>query len=169
MAPWIPLFVISNLVYWAIFVFLAIRKHSPPAATTLGALHMLLAAALSVAPFRSFFDPRYPGFALGILRFEGRYATRPTAAMLAWALAAAWLLASRRSGSMLWVVVIGDVLFAINQLLGLTTSSAENDIQFGEYLTIHGVQALLIMAILFVVGPAISAWWAGTHVRQPAS
>ena len=70
---------------------------------------------------------------------------------------------------MLWVVVIGDVLFAVNQLLGLTTSGADNDIQFGEYLTIHGLEAVLIMAILFVGGPAISAWWAGVHARQTAS
>jgi hypothetical protein len=60
---------------------------------------------------------------------------------------------------------VGDVLFALNQLLGLLRPGSSNDIQFGEYLTIRGFQALLFMGILLVGGPAFSAWWAGTKAR----
>jgi hypothetical protein len=50
-----------------------------------GVFHMLFAATLSFAPFRSWFDPSYLGLGLGFLRFEGRKATLPCAVMLAWA------------------------------------------------------------------------------------
>jgi hypothetical protein len=166
MEPWIPLFLASNLVYWLVFAYLAMRHRPSGVALALGAMHMLLAAALSVAPFRSFLDPHYPGFGLGVLHFEKRAATLPAALLLTWALASAWLLVSRRRGRTLWVVAVGDVLFALNQLLGVIRPGSSNDIQFGEYLTIRGFQALLIMGILLVGGPAFSAWWAGTKARK---
>ena len=166
MAPWIPIFVGSNVVYWTIFVYLAVRHRASFAAIALGVLHMLLTAALSVAPFRSFLDPVYPGFALGLLHFDGRAATLPTAILLIWALASALLLVSRKTGKALWLVAGGDVLFALNQLAVLSPSSGDNDIQFGEYLTIRGLQAAAIMAVIFVAGPAISAWFAGERARR---
>jgi hypothetical protein len=132
-------------------------------------MHMLVAAALSVAPFRSFLDPAYPGFALGLLHLHGRMATLPAALLLSWALGSAWLLASRRTGKALWIVAIGDLLFALNQIAVLSPSSGDTDIQFGEYLTIRGFQAALIMAVLLVGGPAISAWFAGVRARRTAT
>ena len=166
MPVWIALALGTNLVYLAVFCYLAFRSRPSGVAVMLGVMHLLLAAALSVAPFRSFFDPAYPGFGLGILQFEGRAATLPSVLLLSWALASAWLLASGTKGSALWVVAIGDALFALNQLVSLFQSGNDNIIQFGEYLTIRGLQALLIMAILFVGGPAISAWWASVRARE---
>jgi hypothetical protein len=166
MTPWIALALGTNLVYWAVFVYLAVRHRPGASAVALGMMHMLLAAAFSVAPFRSFVDPAYPGFGLGILHFEGRTATLPTALLLLWALGSAMILASGARGRALWVVAIGDTLFALNQLLSLFQPGNRNDIQFGEHLTISGLQALLIMAVLFVGGPAFSAWWSGRRARQ---
>ena len=169
MAPWIPIFVATNVIYWIVFVYLAVRHRATFPATALGVLHMLLGAALSVAPFRSFLDPAYPGFALGLLHVHGRSATLPTALLLIWALVSAWLLVSRRSGKALWIVALGDLLFALNQIAVLSPSSGDNDIQFGEYLTIRGFQAALIMAVLLVGGPAISASFAGVRARRTAT
>ena len=65
------------------------------------------------------------------------------------------------------MVAIGDLLFALNQLAGLLVQpGTSNVIQFGEYLTISGVQALAIMAVLVVLGPAMSAWWSARRARQ---
>jgi hypothetical protein len=166
MAPWIPLFVVTNAVYWTVFLYLAFHYRSSLFGAFFGVLHMLLAAAFSVPPFRSFLDPFYPGFAIGIIRLHGRAATFPTALMLSWALASAFILVSRRWGRPFWVVVVGDLAFAVNQLLGLSVSSSDNDIQFGEYLTIRGVLAVIIMAALLVAGPAMSAWWAAVRARR---
>jgi hypothetical protein len=132
-------------------------------------MHMLLAGVMSVAPFRSFVDPAYPGFRLGLLHFEHRAATLPAALLFAWALSAAFILASRTRGWKLWVVAAGDALFAANQLLDIVRSGAGSDIQFGEHLTISGLQAAVIMAILFVGGPAFGAWWSGKRALRPAT
>jgi hypothetical protein len=169
MTPWIAIALVTNVVYWAVFVTLAVRRRPGAGAVTLGVMHMLLAAAFSVAPFRSFVDPGYPGFRLGMLHFEHGAATLPTALLLAWALFAALILASRGSGWKLWVVAAGDTLFAVNQTFDLFQSGSGNAIQFGEYLTITGFQALLIMAVLFVGGPAFSAWWSGKRAIQATS
>jgi len=169
MTPWIAIALATNLACWAVFVTLAVRRRPGAGAVALGVMHMLLAAAFSVAPFRSFVDPAYPGFRLGLLHFEHRAATLPAALLLAWALSAAWILASRGRGWKLWVVAVGDTLFAVNQTLDLFRSGSGNAIQFGEHLTISGSQALLIMAVLFVGGPAFSAWWSGRRALQTTS
>jgi hypothetical protein len=167
MTTWVAIALVTNLIYWTVFVFLAIRRRAGAGAVALGVMHMLLAAAFSVAPFRSFLDPAYPGFGLGVLRFEGRNATLPTALLLLWALSSALLLASGARGRVLWIVAVGDALFALNQLVSLAREGG-GEIQFGEHLTIGGIQALLIMALLFVGGPSWSAWWAGRRARRVA-
>jgi hypothetical protein len=166
MSPWIAIALVTNLVYWTAFVYLSARRRPGPGAVTLGVMHMLLAAAMSVAPFRSLVDPAYPGFRLGLLEFEHRAATLPTLLLLLWALSAAFILASRARGWKLWVVAGGDALFAVNMLADLVRSGSGSDIQFGEHLTISGFQALLIMAVLFVGGPAFSAWWSGRRALR---
>ena len=168
MTPWIAIALGTNLVYWTIFVAFVVRRRPGASAVALGVMHMLLAAALSVAPFRSFLDPSYPGFGLGLLHFDHRAATLPTALLLAWALSAAFILASRSRGWRLWVVAIGDALFALNQVPDLFRPGSGSDIQFGEHLTISGFQAVLIMGVLFVGGPALSAWWSGRRAIQTA-
>ena len=120
-----------------------------------------------MAPFRSFFDPDYIGFGLGVFSFAKRAATVPTAILFPWAASSAFILASGHRGRALWVVALGDLLFALNQLAGLLSQpSTNNVIQFGEYLTIRGLQSLAIMAVLFVLGPVWSAWW--TAQRAPS-
>ena len=91
MSGWIAIFLVTNVIYWAIFITLAVRHRPGAAAVGLGVMHMLLAAALSVAPFRSFLDSDYPGFVLGVLRFQKRGATLPVALLLLWALASAMM------------------------------------------------------------------------------
>ncbi len=169
MTPWLKIALVTNLLYWAVFVFLGVRQRPGAAAVVLGVMHMLLAGVVSVAPIRSFIDPAYPGFRVGLLHFEHRAATLPAAILFVWALSCAFLLAARAQGGKLWVVAGFDALFAVNQLLDIVRSGSGGEIQFGEHLTIGGLQAALIMAALFVGGPAISAWWSGKRALRPVS
>ena len=169
MTRWLAIALVTNLVYWTVFVYL-LRRHRPgAAAAALGVMHMLLAGVLSVAPIRSFIDPDYPGFGVGMLQFEKRAATLPASVLFLWALGSALLLASGSRGPKLWLVATGDALFALNMLLDLARSGGGGQIQFGEHFTISGVVALAIMAILFVGGPALSAWWSGRRALRAAS
>jgi hypothetical protein len=169
MTPWLKIALVTNLLYWAVFVFLAVRRRPGAAAVVLGVMHLLLAGVVSVAPIRSFIDPAYPGFRVGLLHFEHRAATLPATILFVRALSCAFLLAARARGGKLWVVAAFDVLFAVNQLLDILRSGSGGNIQFGEHLTISGLQAAIIMAILFVGGPALSAWWSGKRALRPAS
>jgi hypothetical protein len=167
MTRWLAIALVTNLVYWTLFLYLA-RRHRPGgAAVTLGVMHMLLAGVLSVAPIRSFIDPEYPGFRVGLLHFEKQGATLPASVLFLWALASALILASGSRGRKLWVVAAGDTLFALNMLGDLARSGGGGDIQFGEHFTISGFVALLIMGVLFVGGPALSAFWSGRRALQP--
>jgi hypothetical protein len=169
MTPWLWIALVTNLIYWAVFVTVVLRRRPGTSAVVLGVMHMLIAGVFSVAPIRSFVDPDYPGFQLGRLHFEHRAATLPTLLLLVWGLSSALILASRARGWKLWIPAVGDTLFALNQTLDLFRSGSGNAIQFGEHLTISGLQALVIMAVLFVGGPAISAWWSGKRALQTAS
>jgi hypothetical protein len=128
---------------------------------------MLLATVVSVAPVRSFFDPEYLGFALGLLRFEGRAATLPSAVVLIGALASAWLVVSRSSGRSLLLVALFDLLFAVNAAAG-TIMRGDYRIQFGNALTIDGIVGLAVMLLLFAGAPLLSAGWAWRHQANPA-
>ena len=169
MTPWLWIALVGNLVYWTIFVAL-VRRHRPGASgVTLGVMHMLLAGVLSVAPIRSFIDADYPGFGIGLLHFEKRAATLPASILFLWALSSAFILASGSRGRKLWVVAAYDTLFALNMLGDLARSGGGGQIQFGEHFTISGAMALAIMGILFVGGPALSAWWSGRQALRTAS
>jgi hypothetical protein len=128
---------------------------------------MLLATVVSVAPIRSFFDPEYLGFALGLLRFEGRGATLPAAVVLICALASALLIVSRSSGRGLLLVALFDLFFAVNSAAG-TIMRGDYRIQFGNALTIDGIVGASVMLLLFAGAPLLSAGWAWRHQTNPA-
>jgi hypothetical protein len=105
---------------------------------------------------------------VGLLHFEKRAATLPASVLFLWALGSALILASGSRGRKLWLVAAGDALFALNMLLDLARSGGGGQIQFGEHFTIGGAVAIAIMAILFVGGPALGAWWSGRRALQSA-
>lgn len=165
MNAWGWTFLISNLVYWGIFVKLAAvgpRKRLP---IVLGIVHMLLATLVSVAPIRSFVDADYAGFGLGLIRFEGHAATLPATLILGWALASAWYVVARARGrGMLWVATF-DLLFALNSAAATLIHQSDHRIQFGDALTIDGLWAVAIMLGLFAGAPLVSSVWALRRVQ----
>jgi hypothetical protein len=162
MNVWGWTFVISNALYWALFLRQVRRGPRRPLPIVIGVVHMLFATVVSVAPVRSFFESHYAGFAIGLLRFEGRTATVPSLVILVCSLACAYFVVSRSVGRGLLLVAVFDFLFAVNTAAGILASN-DHRIQFGNALTIDGLVAIAIMLIFFAGAPLLSSGWAWRH------
>ena len=171
MSIWLWVITVSLLVYWSIFFYLLTRRRWDASALTVGVLHMLFASALVAVPIRSFFDPNYMGFGLGLFRFEGRWATLPSAAFLIWALLSAWVAVSSGKSKWLKVIAVGDLLFAINLGADFLVDYgrgklATSKIQGGEFFTLTGTLAGLIPLLLFALPFLASAVWAIRRIHS---
>lgn len=170
MSIWLWILLASNIVYWSIFLHLLTHRRWDVLAFTFGVLHMLFASLIANAPFRSFFDPDYVGYQLGLVRFEGRWGTLPAAVFLAWALSSAWIAVAQGKGRWMKLIVVGDILFAVNLggafLLDFVRGDlAESKIQGGEFFTLQGTLSALIPLLLFALPFAASAVWAARRVE----
>ena len=170
MSIWLWVIAISLTVYWSIFSYLLTRRRWDSSALLVGILNMLFASMFVAAPIRSFFDPAYMGFAVGLVRFEGAWATLPSAVFLSWALAAAWIAVSCRKGQWMKLIAVGDILFALNMggafLLDYFRGDlADSKIQGGEFFTLQGTVAGLIPLLLFALPFATSALWAARRIQ----
>ena len=166
MTPWLWIALVSNLIYWTVFVILAKRRRTGAAGIVVGVVHLLLAGVFSVAPIRSAIDPSYPGLAFGILRFEGRSAVIPAATVLIWALSCAYLAVAKGSGPAMWWVATFDLLMAANLAAGIFSAGGDNAIQFGEHFTVPANAGLVLMLLLFVLGPVASGIWSARRAQR---
>lgn len=176
MTRWLWIAVISNAVYWGLFAYWCSKKQWTRSALWVGILHMLFATPVVVAPIRSLIDPNYPGYQLGVLRFEKQAAVIPAALILIWALTSAYLAVRRGYGKRLRLIAAGDVLFAVlmgglfveEWVKGLLDGP---QIQFGEHLTLSGAGWALVPVLLYVLPFCLSAIWAmkRTHWDGPSS
>ncbi len=165
MSIWLWVIAVSLTLYWSIFFYLLTRRRWDAPALIVGILHMLFASMFVAAPIRSFFDPNYIGFEVGLVRFEGRWATLPSAVFLSWALAAAWIAVSYGKGRWMKLIAVGDILFALNLGGGFLLDYVRGDlaaskIQGGEFFTLKGTVAALIPLLLFALPFVASAIWA---------
>ena len=170
MSVWIWVIAISLIVYWTTFSYLLTRRRWDASALAVGVLHMLFASMFVAAPIRSFFDPNYGGFEVGLVRFEGSWATLPSAVFLTWSLHAAWMAVGYGRGQWMKLIAVGDILFALN--LGgsfvldyVRGNLADAKIQGGEFFTLHGPIAELIPLLLFALPFATSALWAARRIQ----
>lgn len=165
MNVWLWVVLISNVVYWSIFFYLLTRRRWDAPALVFAVLHMLFASLIVAAPIRSFFDPNYVGYQIGIIRFEGQWATLPATLFLAWALSSAWIAIGRGRGPWMKLIAVGDLLFALNLGGGFLIDLLRGDltsskIQGGEFFTLQGTVAALIPLLLFALPFLASAIWA---------
>lgn len=170
MSIWLWVIIVSLVVYWSIFFYLLTRRHWDATALIVGILHMLFASLFVAAPIRSLFDANYVGFQVGLLRFEGRWATLPSGMFLLWALAAGWLSVSHGRGHWMKLIAIGDILFALNLggscLLDYARGNlAAYTIQGGEFFTLQGTVAALIPLLFFALPFVASALWAARRAQ----
>lgn len=167
MAIWFWLALAANVVVWLIFFYLLSRRRWNVAALIVGILHMLFSLVLSVAPFRSFLDPNYPGLGLGFLRFEGMAVTLPATLIFGWAVVAAWLAVSKGRGRWMTLIVVGDIFLALN-FGGSTVLEGRSDnwrIDFGEGRSITGLASAFILLLFFTFPFVASAIWAASRSR----
>jgi len=171
MPVWLWMAVVTIIASWSAFLYGLTRRRWNFTSLIAGLFHMLFAATLSFAPFRSWLDPSYLGLSLGFLRFQGRAASLPCALMLAWALAAALLAVTKGGGRWMTLVFAGDVFWALNfgGSLLLSGSPMKSKIQLGETATFTGAWALLILLSFYVVPFVLSAIWCARHLRDSES
>ena len=167
---WTTIFLVTNAIYWAVFFYLLSRRRWNAAALVVGLFHMLLASVLSVAPFRSLLDSDFR-WQLGFVGIAGRVAVIPAFLTLGWTLAAAWITVAKGKGGWMWLIAIGDVLFALNLgaaivLFPLQGNLAYQKIQLGESFVLSGLIASLILLLCFVVPPMGSGIWAACRARS---
>jgi hypothetical protein len=168
MAIWYWLALASNVFVWSIFCYLLSRRRWNVAALSVGIMHMLFSAVVSVAPFRSFLDPNYPGLGLGFLRFEGIAVTLSATLIFVWAVVAAWLAVSKSSGRWLTLILVGDIFLALN-FGGSTLLEGSSDnwrIDFGEGRSITGLAAAFVLLLFFTFPFVVSAIWAASRSRS---
>jgi hypothetical protein len=168
MAIWFWLAIASNVSVWSSFFYLLSHRRWNVAALSVGIFHMLFSLVLSVAPFRSFLDPNYPGLGLGFLRFEGMAATLPATLIFGWAVAAAWLAVSKGKGRWMTLIVVGDIFLALN-FGGSTLLDGSSDnwrIDLGEGRSITGLTSAFILLLLFTFPFVASAIWAASRSRS---
>jgi hypothetical protein len=168
MAIWFWLALASNVVVWSIFFYLLSRRRWKVGALIVGIFHMLFSAIVSVAPFRSFLDPNYPGLGLGFLRFDGTAATLPATLFFGWAVAAAWLAVSKGRGRWMTLIVVGDLFLALN-FGGSTLLEGRSDnwrIDFGEGRSITGLASAFLLLFFFTFPFVASAIWAARRSRS---
>ena len=168
MPAWLWMAVVTIVASWLAFLYALRRRRWNFVSLIVGVFHMLFAATLSFAPFRSWFDPNYLGLSLGFLRFEGRRATIPCALMLAWSLAAALVAVAKGRGRWMILVLAGDVFWALNfgGSLLLGEGVGKSKVQLGETATFTGASAILILFCFYVLPFVLSAIWSARHVRN---
>ena len=134
-------------------------------------LGCLVAACFnSAAPFRGLIDPDYVGFQFGLAGSQpGIGVTIIAGAIFLANAASAMLAASRTNGSVLGIVAATCaamfVLIGVPTLRQLVQDPAANSIQFGEYLTIPGLAASLILVFLLALPFAVGTFWAAKAAR----
>jgi hypothetical protein len=131
------------------------------AALAVAVVNLLVAALNMFAPFRALLDPHYVGYAFGFIQARAGIAVTFAAGSVFLAtVACAYLALKSRS---LLAVALVDSLLALNLGAGLALSAARGSdfkIQLGEYLTIPGALALLLLLAVLTGPLAASSLWA---------
>ncbi|MFN2510595.1 MAG: hypothetical protein ABR568_04030 [Pyrinomonadaceae bacterium] len=166
MAIWFQIAIVLNIICWAVFVYLLLRRRWNVAALLVGVFHMMFAGVVSVAPIRSLLDADYIGYGIGVIQLEKRMVALPAALILGWALTAAWIAIGKGRGRWMRLVMVGDLLFALSMGLSTFLDDPENwKFQMGEYLNVTGVPGLLILLGFFTLPFIASAIWAANRTQ----
>lgn len=156
------------LIVWSVQVF---RKRPPIVALAVSLALLLVAAMNSAAPIRGLLDPGYMGYAFGLLKAKmGPAVTVVAGSVFISAVAAGLIAASVRRGPLLWIVSATCAAFSIVMgapwLADAVTDPSGNVIQFGEYLTIPGLVATILLLTLLCVPFAVGTVWAARAARR---
>ena len=125
---------------------------------------LLLAAMNSAAPVRGLVDPNYVGYGFGLLRADkGISVTLLAGGVFVASVAGMIVAGSNRPGPRMWLVAAVSVVFLAVMgwpwLQGVVSDPSKNAIQFGEYLTVPGAVASVLIGLLLVGPFVVGAVW----------
>lgn len=149
----------------AIWLFVLVKSQRSIMAIYVSLGFLVLAGMNSAAPIRGFVDPNYVGYGFGLLRADkGLVVTLMAGSVFLISAICAFIAARNRPGRAMWLVAATCAAFTVIQgwpwLEGVLTDPSSNAIQFGEYLTIPGVAASALLAVLLVLPFLLGAPWA---------
>lgn len=154
-----------GLVCTLLVAAVAKRSVGRRAGRWLAAPLLVVIALNGAAPVRALVDPDYIGYSFGLLSaHRGLPVTLLAGGTLIAALVAALIVASRDSGRILLIpaVVSGALAISLGTplLMAAATDPASFKLQLGEYLTIPGLIAVVLMSIVLVLPFVIGSIWA---------
>jgi len=155
------------LVVWLAVAFKA--KAGAPAAFV-GFVHLLVAGLHSAAPIRGYVDPDYTGYGFGLLAADKGLAVTVTAGAVGLvATLGAFLSLSKARLAMAFVTLSSAALAAVigaPMVEGLLSNPMGGKVQMGEYLTIPGLAATVLLLMVLVLPFVIGVIWAGGRVLR---
>ena len=152
-------------VMTAIWILVLVKSRRSLMSIYVSFAFLLLAAMNSAAPIRGYVDPNYVGYGFGLLRADkGLLVTFVAGGVFLVSAVCAFIAARNRGSRAMWLVAAACVAFIVIQgwpwLEGVLTDPSSNAIQFGEYLTIPGLAASALLAVLLVLPFVLGAFWA---------
>jgi hypothetical protein len=95
----------------------------------------------------------------------------PAAIILVWALASAWRVIAKPGRGWLITILVGDLFWVANFSIAFAMDFVRGEfdkikIQGGEFFTISGGAAFLLLLVIFVVPFTASAFWAFRQLRK---
>jgi len=168
---WLWVGAASFAVCGSIFGYYVSRRQWNAAALLVGIANMLVAGLHTVAPFRGVFDPNYNGYNMGLIHVgAGIMVTLVTGTILTMTVWSACLAVQNKAGKQMRWVVLTDGFLVLNFVLSAVYSTITNPggssrIKLGEYLTIPGLLADLILVLILIVPLALSTLWAFRRIR----
>lgn len=155
---------ISFVIYAAIFIYCITKRRWTQSAIWVGLVNMALVGFHLVAPIRGALDPGYLGYSFGFIQVEaGIMVTLVTGLILLAALASACVAVLNARGRPMILLVLLDLLFAVNVsfmlIYGILTDANGFSIQLGEFLTIPSLVSFLILLFVLAVPLWLSVYW----------
>jgi len=127
--------------------------------------HLVIAGVNSAAPVQGYLDPAYSGYSFGLLHADPGLPVAMIAGGL-WVVCvlSAFLALSHSKGAMVFVALSSvalAVILGVPLLQGVMTNPEGNHLQVGEYLSLPGPTATVLIAIAFVAPFLIGFLWGG--------
>ncbi len=162
---------------WALFAFGAstvlllcwiwtLRKAPRSSASVYVSLGFLILAGMnSAAPVRGLIDPDYVGYGFGLLHADrGLPVTLMAGGVFLASVACLIIAANNQPGPRMWLVAGVSLAFLAVMgwpwLQGVLADPSKNAVQFGEYLTIPGALASVLVGLLLVGPFLVGVPWA---------
>jgi hypothetical protein len=162
---WAVFALVVTGIMTATWLFMLVKSQRSATSIYVSLGFLVLAGMNSAAPIRGFVDPSYVGYGFGLLRADkGLVVTLIAGSVFILSAICAFIAARNRAGRAMWLVAATCAAFTVIQgwpwLEGVLTDPSSNAIQFGEHLTIPGLAANALLAVLLVLPFLLGAPWA---------